>query len=142
MNALTGRNELDTIKRALEFVSAINRADLTALGEMTSDDHCLIDSDGSRIAGREAVLDAWRRYFSMMPSYTIAVEETYSRGTAVVLIGKATGTYSSDGRMEDRNRWSVPAAWRAVVKGNRIATWQLFVNPEPVLRIIRGKGAE
>jgi len=142
VNALTGGYKVEAVKRVLEFVSAINRADLAALGAMTSDDHSFIDSDGSRLAGREAVLDAWRRYFSMVPDYTIAVEETYSRGTTVVLIGTATGTYSSDGRIKDENRWSVPAAWRAVVKGNRVATWQLFVNPEPIFRFIRGNGGE
>jgi ketosteroid isomerase-like protein len=128
---------MTALKTVLDFVDAINRADAERLGGMMSDDHSFIDSDGTRTTGRPSVEDAWRRYFTMMPDYKIAVEETYSRGSVVVLIGTASGTYAAGGELKDENRWCVPAAWRAVTKGNRIAVWQLFVNPEPIARVIQ-----
>jgi ketosteroid isomerase-like protein len=128
---------MNSLERVLEFVAAINRADVTGIAGMMSEDHLFIDSDGTRIAGRQAMSDAWRGYFSMMPDYRIRVEETYCREGTVVLIGTATGTYSGGGELRPENRWSVPAAWRAVVTGDRIAVWQLFVNPEPIAQVLR-----
>jgi ketosteroid isomerase-like protein len=121
----------------LKFVDAINHADVGAISDLRSDDHLFIDSDGTEIRGRESMREAWNGYFSMMPDYKIQVQEIFSRRQAVVLIGTATGTYSSDGKLDPSDRWKVPAAWRAVVRGDRIAVWQVFVNPEPILRIMR-----
>jgi len=39
-------------------------------------------------------------------------------------------------QMFPENRWSVPAAWRAVVRGGRLAEWRVYVNVEPILRIV------
>jgi ketosteroid isomerase-like protein len=128
---------MDPTDRAFRFVEAINEADIRTMGEMMSGDHVFVDSDGTELHGREVVLDAWRRYFSMMPEYTIEVEETFRREGTVVIVGRAAGTYAVEGPPRPEDRWSVPAAWRAVVAGDRIAVWQVFVNPEPILEIMR-----
>jgi ketosteroid isomerase-like protein len=118
------------------FIKAVNAADVTAVCDLMTEDHLFIDSDGGEVRGREAMRRGWIGYFSMMPDYKIQVQETYSRGTVVVMIGTATGTYSPDGKLRPENRWRVPAAWRAVVRGGRVAVWQVFVNPEPIARLM------
>jgi len=117
----------------LKFVDAINDADLERLVSLLTDRHVFIDSDGSEIVGAEPVLEAWSRFFSMVADYRVRVQETFHSGSTVVLIGSASGTPRLDGVPEPERRWSVPAAWRAVVDGDRLARWQVFVNPEPIL---------
>jgi ketosteroid isomerase-like protein len=124
-------------RRVLDFVAAINRADLSRMAGLMSEDHAFIDSDGRRIVGREAARDCWRRYFAMMPDYRISIEQSLARASTVVLVGTAAGTFSADGWLRPENHWQVPAAWRAEVTGDRVAMWQVFVNPGPIAEVIR-----
>ena len=123
----------------LHFVKAINRADLRMLSTFMAKDHLFIDSDGTETRGRKAMRGAWGRYFAMMPDYHIDIDETYCSGGTVVLIGRASGTYAVEGKLRARNRWSVPATWRAVVIANQVGVWQVFTNPEPIFAIMRGQ---
>jgi uncharacterized protein (TIGR02246 family) len=116
----------------LRFVEAINRADVGQLVALITDDHAFVDSDGSKITGREAVREAWSGYFSMTSDYTVAVEQALCSGNTVVVVGTASGAFARGGSPRPGSRWSVPAAWRAVVEGERVAVWQVFVNPEPI----------
>lgn len=117
---------MDAGQAVVQFVAAINAADADRLAALMTG-HVFVDSDGSKITGREAMRNAWSQYFSMMSDYRIRVEETFCLGNKVVLIGVATGAWAAGGRP-----WSVPAAWRAVVEGDRVSVWQVFVNPEPI----------
>lgn len=119
------------------FVTAINRGDFDALASLMTEDHVFIDSEGVEHRGREAMRASWRRYFSLVPDYRIAVHEWYGRGPVVVLIGTAQGTYAHAGRLEAGDRWSTPAAWKAVVSGDHLATWQVFADNEPMRRLMR-----
>lgn len=121
----------------LGFVDAVNARDLEEMLSLMSDEHRFIDSDGAEINGKEGLCRAWAGYFALVPDYRIEVEEIYAGKKRVVLVGTATGTYSPDGKTRQEDRWKVPAAWRAVVQGGRIAVWQVFVNPGPILRIMR-----
>jgi len=122
---------------ALEFVDAINQADVGRLGALMTEDHIFIDSDGSRVVGRASVLDAWSQYFSMVSEYRVAAAETYVAADTVVLVGRAEGRCGGSRGAASLGCWSVPAAWRAVVEGDRVAIWQVFVNPEPILAAMR-----
>jgi hypothetical protein len=73
----------------------------------------------------------------MVPDYKIEVEEVFGSGHIVVLLGKASGTYSSDGNLKTGNHWEVPAAWRAEVAGDKIRQWQVYADNEPIRQIIR-----
>lgn len=121
----------------LQFVGAINEADADRLAALMTDDHVFVDSDGSRTTGRESMRKAWSQYFSMVRDYQIKVEETFRVGNKVILIGVARGACATAGRRRTARSWSVPAAWRAVVEGGRLAVWQVFVNPEPILAAMR-----
>ena len=121
-----------------QFVQAINQRDLGRIGAMMSEDHRFIDSLGEPIEGRESMRDAWRRYFEMMPAYTIEVGEVLAKGNVVALLGKASGTYRVGGERGAETYWETPAAWRAVVREGRIAEWQVYADNEPVRRLMRG----
>ncbi len=48
--------------------------------------------------------------------------------------------HSSAGGSEatrNENSWTMPAAWRAVVKDGKIALWQIFADNEPIRAIMR-----
>ncbi len=79
---------------AQAFVRAINRQDVDALAELMTEEHRFIDSLGTIVEGRDRMRAGWKSYFSMVPDYTIAVEETYCDGPVVVMLGKAQGTYA------------------------------------------------
>jgi len=118
------------------FVEAVNSGKTEHLAAWMTPDHVFVDSDGTGTNGREAMLDGWRAYFTLVPDYRIVVAERFSRGDTVVLLGTATGTIQHEGELKPENRWSVPAAWRAVVKGEKVAVWQLYVNVEPMVEIM------
>lgn len=122
------------------FVRAINRQDVDALAEWTSDDHRFIDSLGAIVAGREPMRAAWAGYFRMVPDYTIAVDEILCDGPVVVMLGIAQGTYTPDGQLKPENRWSAPAAFRAFVEDGRIAEWRVYADNEPLRQLMRKAG--
>ena len=128
---------LETV--VLQFVDAINHADLGRLATLMTESHIFIDSDGSRVSGRASMLQAWSQYFSMMQDYRVAVQETFRSANTVVLVGTAEGAWAKTATSGGEGRWSVPAAWRAVVDGEAIAVWQVFVNPEPIRAAMGGE---
>jgi hypothetical protein len=80
---------------------------------------------------------AWAAYFRMVPDYTVAVEETYSAGPVVILLGIAQGTLAPDGQPKPENRWQTPAALRAFVEEGEIAEWRVYADNEPIRAILR-----
>jgi ketosteroid isomerase-like protein len=126
----------------LQFVEAINTQDLELLVELMTPDHRFIDSGGGETRGREAMAEAWSKYFDMVPDYSIAIDETFAQGGTVVTVGLASGAYSPGQDLRPENRWQIPAAWRAVVKGGRIAEWQVFADNEPMRKMMAEQGGE
>jgi hypothetical protein len=74
----------------------------------------------------------WAAYFRTVPDYSLAIEESYAEGPAVVMLGIAQGTYSSDGTLREQNRWKTPVALRARVEDGLIAEWQVYADNEPM----------
>lgn len=126
---------------AVSFVEAINSKQIDKLSELMTKDHVFINSDGTEYLGRERMSEGWVEYFAMVPDYRIEVKETLTRGNTVVLLGIATGTFSHQGTLDPMNHWSVPAAWRAVIDGDRISVWQLYVNTEQMRKILERLGS-
>jgi len=119
------------------FVRAINRQDVDALAELMSPGHRFTDSLGNVVAGREKMRGGWMAYFRMAPDYSLAIEEFYEHGPAVVMLGWAQGTYSTDGTLKDENRWKTPVALRAMVEDGLISEWQVYADNEPIREKIR-----
>jgi ketosteroid isomerase-like protein len=124
--------ESDIARTALKFVNEVNRHDVDAVVAMLADDHLFVDGLGQELRGREKLREAWRSYFAAFPDYHIAVKEWFQNGRVIALFGTASGTYAVDGVLPAENRWSVPAAWRAVVREHSIVHWQVYADNEPV----------
>jgi ketosteroid isomerase-like protein len=123
-------------KIAMSFVEAINSKQIAKLSELMISNHIFVDADGTEVSGQERMTKGWLDYFAMVPDFQIEVKEVFSRDNTVLFCGTATGTFAKDGVLYPENHWAVPAAWRAVVENGRVAVWQLYVNPEPMRKIL------
>lgn len=122
------------------FAQAISCQDVAALAELMTADHRFIDSLGNVVEGREKMRAGWAGYFRMVPDYTIAIEETYSDGAVVVMIGSAQRTYAPGGELREENRWQTPAAFRAVIADGEVAEWRVYADNEPIRKLMaKGK---
>ena len=97
---------------------------------MMAENHVFVDSDGSRVAGRETMRTGWTTYLAWFPDYHIAREEMLAHGDVVAIFGTARGTYAGDGRQAERTPWEIPGAWKAVVREKRVAEWRVYANIE------------
>lgn len=131
---------MNPVDAVLRFVERINVKDTEGIAALMTDDHCFVDSMGIEVSSRGKMRLGWEEYFRMVPDYRIEVQETFAAGAVVVLLGKACGTYSRDGSLKPEDRWETPAAWRAVVDGNRLAAWQVYADNEPIRRRIAAAG--
>jgi hypothetical protein len=103
-------------------------------------DHAFTDGLGVRIAGRAAMRHAWATYFAWMPDYRVEIDLHLAQEGHIALFGWASGTYAVDGQLAPVNRWRVPAAWRAVVRGDRVSEWQVYCDNKPVYEIMARAG--
>ncbi len=126
---------------ATKFAEAIGSRDVDALHELMTEDHTFIDGMGTTVSGRERMRDGWRGYYTMVPDYAIEITEIFESGNVVAMLGMAFGTFSSDGTLKKENFWKVPAAWRAVIDGDKVRQWQVYADNEPIRVIMRREGA-
>jgi uncharacterized protein (TIGR02246 family) len=124
----------DAVETAQRLLAAINSHDAEAIAALLSPDHRFVDSLGTVASGREMLREGWRQYFRMVPDYRIEVEHTLADGAQVVFLGRARGTYSSDGTLHAENAWTTPAALRALVREALVAEWQVYADNEPLRR--------
>jgi ketosteroid isomerase-like protein len=127
------------VEVVLQFEQRINAHDPAAIIGLLSADSVFIDSMGTRVQGLEKLRVAWEGYFKMVPDYAIDHDEILGHGNTVAVFGSASGTFSADGRIQKENFWTTKAAWRAIVKNEKIALWQVFADNEPIRAIMRRK---
>ncbi len=120
----------------LRFIERINAGDVEGIYALMTEDHTLIDSLGHTLSGHEALRSAWERYFAMMPDYSLEVQDIIQVDDLIAVFGSASGTYAADGKLRPENRWSTPAAWKAVVRDGRLAHWQVYADNRPIYDII------
>jgi uncharacterized protein (TIGR02246 family) len=125
------------VELVLRFEHAINSRNPEAICSLMASDGEFIDSLGNRIQGAERLRSAWTGYFQMVPDYSISHSEIFADGNTVAIFGSAQGTFAKNGQLAKENFWKTPAAWRAVVKDNKIAVWQVFADNEPIRAIMR-----
>jgi ketosteroid isomerase-like protein len=130
------RSEMSAKDVANEFVSAINQHNVEAICRLMTEDHAFIDSGGGTYSGIE-MRQGWIEYFKMFPDYTIDIFEVFVSGDTVILLGKASGTYTSDGTLKPENHWEGPAAWKDVVAGKKVRVWQVFADNTLVSEIVK-----
>ncbi len=117
-----------TVVRA--FIERINAHDVEGLTECLSTDHRLIDSLGAIYVGRETLRQGWEAYFALVHDYHVSVHSLAELAAGVLLVGEAAGR--SNGVA-----WTVPAAWRAVVRDGQVAEWQVYADNEPLRASLR-----
>jgi ketosteroid isomerase-like protein len=123
---------------AIEFIRRINAHDVSGLGEMMSEDYVFTDSLGKQALGRDGNIQGWKYYLAAFPDYQVSYRPdlVFEAGDKVVLLGEASGTYAPDGKLRAENRWAMPAAWRAVIRDNLVAEWQVYADNHLVFKIM------
>jgi ketosteroid isomerase-like protein len=111
------------------FLDAINTHDLNGLCAVLAPNHVFIDSVGHRLEGPLAARVAWRGYLAMCPDYWIRTTDILSQDNLVLATGMAGGTIHA-------TTWQTPAAWKAVVRDEKIAEWRVFADNKPVYEIL------
>ena len=123
-------------KIVLEFIDAINEADIVKICNLMSDDHLFIDSQGYRVTGKNNMELGWIEYFKLFPDYKIEIEDTFEKSELVCLLGYASGTYRNLQNETNSNHWRIPTAWKAIVYKNQIKQWQVYADNIIVMDII------
>ena len=136
MNEPKNGLEQDPTSVVDRFIRQINTRNAAGLSRLMTDDHLFVDSLGNTVRGRDEMRKVWIAYFYVIPDFTVTIYEKFLKGNAVGLFGIARGTYNTGGKLLERNRWEMPAAWKAVVREGLIAEWHVFADNEPVRRIM------
>ena len=116
-----------------QWISAINRHDVSALRALMPADHLFVDSLGNQVRGATSMEVGWRGYFAMCPDYWIRADHVASDGDMVLAAGEAGGTI-------DGKSWKIPAAWMALVRDGQVAGWRVFADNKPVNEILTPEG--
>ncbi|MCI4372664.1 MAG: nuclear transport factor 2 family protein [Thermoplasmata archaeon] len=124
-------SEPDVVRTALRFVNEINRHDVPAMLSLMSDDHEFVDSLGHSLRGKERLREGWTTYFGLFPDYRILIEDHLQIGIIVGMFGSASGTAAVGVELPPSRRWKIPAAWKAVVRDERVEKWQVYADNEP-----------
>jgi len=123
-------------KIILDFIDAINNANLDKMYDLMTIDHVFIDSQDNKTIGKDKMRQAWIGYFALFPDYKIEINEILEKDNLTGLFGYASGTYRNIINEDNRNYWRIPAAWRAIVKDNQIKLWQVYADNLIVMDII------
>ena len=116
----------------MTFVDAINARAPDALAGLMSDDHTFIDALGHEVVGREKMRAGWRGYFEWFPDYEIEVVQIFENGEEFGLFGYASGSFKGNAARS----WRLPAAWRAVLREQQVASWQVYADTRIQFEII------
>jgi ketosteroid isomerase-like protein len=111
------------------FVKAISRHDPQALTALMTPDHVFIDSLGCRVEGAAAMEAGWSGYFRMCSDFWIRSDSIIAAQNVVLAAGEAGGTIKGVA-------WKTPAAWKALIQGDKVAEWQVFADNKPVYEIL------
>ena len=127
---------------AKKFADAINAHDVDALTKLMSSDHVLVDSLGNKFPA-SAIRSGWQQYFTMVPDYSVEVDQIASDGNVIFLCGSAGGTFTpKGGTIKPENRWKTPAVWRALIKNRKVAQWQVYCDNDPIREKMRAAASE
>ena len=112
-----------------KWETAINSHDVAALAALMAEEHVFVDSLGNRVTGAKSMEAGWRGYFAMCPDYWIRGDHVMPEGETVLAAGEAGGTI-------DGETWRIPAAWKAVIREERVVEWQVYADNKPVCEIL------
>jgi ketosteroid isomerase-like protein len=116
------------VQIALNYVDAINTADIGRLYDLMESDHLFIDAHDNKVMGKDDMKQAWVSYFSMFPDYKIEVNEILEKDSLICILGYASGTYKNLKNKENSNYWRVPATWTVVIENDKVKQWQVYAD--------------
>jgi len=119
----------------LEYIKAINEANIDKLYSLMASDYIFIDAHDNRISGKDAMKQSWIEYFEMFPDYLIEVIEILEGNSSCAVFGYASGTYKKLKNKENNNYWKVPAAWNVIVEDGKIKKWQVYADNSSAIEI-------
>ncbi|MFC1555494.1 nuclear transport factor 2 family protein [candidate division KSB1 bacterium] len=120
----------------LRYIEKVNDKDIDGLLDMMTEDFHFVDTLGGTVEGRSEMKEAWTRYFNMFPDYTINVFNIMKNENTIAIVGTAKGTYAVGGELREENSWEIPAAWKAIVRDDKLSSWRVFSDNQPVREII------
>jgi len=123
-------------KILLDFVDAINRADVDRMADLMADDPVFVDSRDNRTTGKENMKQAWKGYFNLFPDYKIEITGMLQKKSLFYLVGYAGGTYMNMINENNTNYWRIPTAWTAIIKKNKVQYWQVYADNGVVVEIV------
>jgi ketosteroid isomerase-like protein len=115
MAAPGGNTDRASRRAAIAFNEAINRRDLDTLRQLMTDDHAFIDSEGTVLAGKTEVLNAWEGFFAAFPDYRNDWSKVMTSEASVVAIGRSFCTTEP--------ALAGPAIWTARTAGGKLSEW-------------------
>ncbi len=120
----------------LRYIEKVNEKDIDVLLDMMTDDFHFVDTLGVTVEGRSEMKEAWTNYFNMFPDYTINVFNIMKNENTIAIVGTASGTYAVEGELMKENSWEIPAAWKAIVRVDKLSSWRVFSDNQPVREIM------
>lgn len=121
----------------MEFIRAINSADVEKIHSMMTHDHVFVDSQNNKVVGNDAMKQAWIDFYKLFPDYHMEVNEVITKNDIVLVTGLASGTYKNLKHEDKDTGWIVPACWKAIIKDEKIELWQIFADMSKAYEIVR-----
>ena len=112
-----------------EFIARINSHDVEGIITLCAHAHRFVDGLGQVLTGYDQLRVAWSGYFNLFPDYQIDIESLAVDREVVLAAGSASATAAAG--TPTAQRWRIPAAWRAEVRGGMIELWQVYADNKP-----------
>lgn len=116
------------------YVACLNARDLDGIAVLLHPNCRFVDSHGEWIEGRNAIIAATRRFFSLERRFRLTLHAIVEHDGEILLRGKADA---------EHEEFRQDALWKARVENGAIIFWQSF-GPQTaprLARILRGDGA-
>ena len=117
-----------------EFIARINSHDVEGIITLCAHAHRFVDGLGQVLTGYDQLRVAWSGYFNLFPDYQIDIESLAVAGEVVLAAGSASSPAAPG--TPTAQRWRIPAAWRAEVRGGLLALWQVYADNKPVFELL------
>jgi ketosteroid isomerase-like protein len=117
-----------------EFIARINSHDVEGIITLCAHAHRFVDGLGQVLTGYDQLRVAWSGYFNLFPDYQIDIESLAVDREVVLAAGSASATAAAG--TPTAQRWRIPAAWRAEVRGGLLVLWQVYADDKPVFELL------
>ena len=129
-------DELEAEQAAVEFIKQINEQNIDGIYNMMTFDFLFLDAHGNNIFGRDKMIAGWAAYFKTYPDYKIEITNVFESHPYYALFGYASGTYKGMKDKENSYHWRLPTAWKALLEGNKIKEWHVYVDTKVISDLV------